>query len=136
MRVLADAAEEVGEHELATGFRWLADKARWPSAETAYFCRQRRKGQPQRITTSTGWKTAYVTFNHPSGWERDSGPTLCNYLPQPVVRRVTELKKLHAPDGNVETVVWLALAAQALGEWLAAANKGKAKGKATKGGRK
>jgi hypothetical protein len=106
MRVLADAYDERGDTATAAGWRWLADKGRWP-VETAF------NGQAGCWTMSDGWAAADAMFDHPSAWEERS--PACRYLPPSVVQGMKSLFS----RSDARTTVWLTLAALAVGEWLA-----------------
>ena len=95
MRIIADAAEDAGEHLLAAGWRWLADNRKWPE--------WRPGGGPGGQYTWTpaedfGDKTARESHLPAAVVWRRGGP--------PRFGPLTEL--LHA-------------SARAIGEWLAAA---------------
>jgi hypothetical protein len=108
MRIIADAAEEAGDDQLARGWRWLADNRKWPEENPP--------------GPSGAWSFSW--YNRPLGRPgRPPGPERQDELPREVYGGLTVNSK-RAGKGSMLTYcqplrVALEAAARAASEWLA-----------------
>ena len=64
MRVIADAADDAGDQQLATGWRWLADNRRWaceggvPDEGLTYYLWNRSAGPAEDALPPPIWRLA------------------------------------------------------------------------------
>ncbi len=103
---LADAHEEAGNATLADGYRWLAEKQRWPARRgDRWFWR----GPQRRPHEAEGPDVESATYSHG--------------LPPPVLsaikRRKMGLVIGRQPDEFLSAAEALAVGARFLGKWLA-----------------
>jgi hypothetical protein len=110
MLVLADWAEEEGNTTLARGWRWLADKHRWPGQTT--------RTEDRRTIPYHYWQPS-PRFDEDTHFE-------C-VLPGPIIRLMRRRKQITYYERRVmceSRRVLFELTAQVVGRWLSSKKEG------------